>query len=215
MEPKSPEITSNKPSTILKGNIIESAQYTHEIEVNADNVGANYWTELLNSSEADGHERNLLIFKNPLSNKFTPGKIITGSNTHTSTSLNEHGIKTFLSQVAVSIHTHPTSDENKHLQTLPPGDNDLQIIEKGNFGAGSMIVIDRSGAHLLIRTAVNKSESLPSDIIKKLAEEVKSQNGTTLDVQKKLNQKLNPYSYSYFFTNNITPVDGKVIFKKP
>ncbi len=215
MEPTSPESGISKSNTVLKGRLIESIKFEREIQVAAENIGASKWQEMLESSQSDGLERGLLVFKNLFGNKFESGNIFQGNKRHVSTSLDEQGPKSKFASVAVTVHTHPTNAENEHLITMPPGDGDIQILFNTNFGAGSMVILDKSGAHLLIRTSELRGDPPPSDLIKKLADEIQAENGTTLDVQRKMNGRLSEFGVSYYFTDNLLPTNGMITFKRP
>lgn len=220
MEPRAPEDPTSKKITLLRGNVIEIPGFGREITVNGDNIGASKWQEMLTGSQTDEKERHLNVFYNPLTKKFTPGNIVIAEKTsfnvgNVPLGFSGIGPRGMLYEHIANVHTHPMTKEDEHLKTTIPSIEDIKNFLNHTYSAG--VIIDRGGAHLLVRTYERINEDLPpDDLIKNIIAEVKAKDGITTDVQKQLNSVLSRYGLVYFYTEALTPSeDGTITFKKP
>ena len=221
MEPKSPERPAPNNITLLKDRITEIPGFQREITVRADNIGASKWPEMLAATKEDGLERGINVFRTPITKKFYTGTIITGTKKDFKTGKNvpiqssDIGLKGFISDIVASVHTHPLTEEEAHLKTTVPSGSDVQTFFENAYS--TMVILDRGGAHLLVRTRDTlNQETPPTDLIQKKINEVAAKGGTVADVQKQLNSMLSQYGISYFYTENLTSAeDGTITFKKP
>jgi hypothetical protein len=222
MGPTTPETSGIDQSiTTLKSKVTE-IPWTNEIKVKMENVGAQKWPEMLAATQSDGRERGMNVFRNPLTGKFTPGEIVIGGETGFEEGndipilSSEIGLRSMFYDHVATVHTHPMTAEDAHLKTTVPSGNDIRKFLGSTYSA--MVVIDRGGAHLLIRTReLMQGEPLPSpDLIKNKIAEVKAKDGIVTDVQKALNAMLAQYGLRYYYTEELTPsADGTIAFKTP
>lgn len=211
-----PESAAPIPVTVLNRFITETPRSPSEITVNAENLGAKMWPEMLAGTQSDGIERGLIVFQTPITKKFVTSRISKGDTSHVGPSLSDIGLRKMFFPVVAKVHTHPTIPEDAHLITTPPLDGDLQLFSRETYS--TMVVLDRSGVHLLIRTRelTQWDSPPPIDLIRGIIDEVHRKDGLTTDVQKMLNSRLSPYGIEYFYTPNLTPAaNGTITFRKP
>nr|MBI5455504.1 hypothetical protein [Candidatus Levybacteria bacterium] len=220
MEPKSPEISTSSNITLLKDRITEISEFAREITVKADNIGASKWQEMLTQTKSDGKERRLNVFYNLLTKKFTPGNTVVGTAEGFKTGadvpieVSDIGLKGMFHHQVADVHTHPLTEEDAHLKTTVPSGNDLRTFLSSAYSA--MVAIDRGGAHLLIKSReIAEGKLPPADLVQKKIEEIAKKGGVVTDVQKHLNRMFSQYGVSYFYSENLTPLeDGTITFKK-
>ena len=221
MEPKSPEIESTASIALLTKEIAKVPGFGKEITVRGDNLGVNKWQEMVSATQTDGRERGLNVFYNPLTKRFTPGNIVTGGERNfktgadTPVDTSDIGLKGIFSNLVASIHTHPLVEESAHLKTSVPSGNDIRAFLNHSYSA--MVVIDKGGSHLIVRTREKIDDELPSsDLVQRKIDEVAVKNGTVSDVQKQLNSMISQYGLEYFYTDCLVPAEnGTITFRKP
>lgn len=223
MNISSPETGAIKLKTVLNKPVTENARFSNELVVDGTNLGADKWDEMFNGTLEDGKERGLMVFYHPIKRSYVTSKISVGSTKNVSHSISDLGIKGFFLPETASIHTHPpavSETSGEYLATSPPGDKDLQTFLSNTISA--MIVLDRSGAHMLVRTnllpngQMPNSEDVPNDLVQNIIEEIKKKDGTTVDVQKEMSKILPSYGIGYFFTSEIHPDEnGNLTFRRP
>lgn len=223
MEPKIPEELPTKNITLLTKEITEIPGFGKEITIKTDNIGVSKWQEMLAATRADGKERGLTVYRNPLSrNKFLTGKISTGTSiengkAHVAPQSEDIGIKGFILSEAVKIHTHPRIPEIQHIKTLIPSFGDLQSFWN-DTGISAMVTLDDGGAHLLVRTREADTHNSPTDkdLIKNLIRDEATKEGLITNVQKRLNTAFSQFGIEYFYSESLTPSQAETItFKKP
>lgn len=246
MEPRSPENPIPSNITLLKDKVTEVSGFGREITVRADNIGTQKWREMLRLMQETGKEQKMDMFYNPFTHNFVPGNIVagvergfkTGPNIPIETSEID-GLRNMFCKHVASVHTHPMGPEEAQMKTSVPSGNDL--IKFLINADSAMVVIDRGGAHLLIKTRefiakdppterrkttrrpLQAADSAggdfegedlpPEDLVQNKIDEVKAKDGIIADVQAELNTIFSPYGVQYFFcpTANITTLEDGTI----
>lgn len=192
--------------------------YHKEITVDADNVGASSWEEMIRLTQTltkDGLKEFGMVVSQK-DGKFRSNKIITGHQRHIPNPIRWHGIipELLKGKGVVAIHTHPMEKKDEHLATTIPSDPDIQAFISSGYAA--FVILDQKGAHLLIRTQYFNQNQPPKDLVDGIYQDIKKRDGTTLDIQRILASKLEDYGISYYHTTTLSPnPDGTVAFKKP
>lgn len=249
MGPKSPETSASQNITTLRKTVNEGLASASEITVTAENVGAQKWQEMLRLMQETGRETRMDVFFNRITRKFIPGSIVIGEERASKKGPDspvefsdvDGGLNKLFCDRVVSTHTHPMGPEEAQMKTSVPSGKDLIKFLINTEGA--MIIIDRGGAHLLIKIrefiakdpsierrtrrrplqADNlaggnfEGEDLPSeDLVQNKIDEVKEKDGIIADVQAELNTMFSPYGVRYLFcpaADISTSKDGTITFR--
>lgn len=222
MHPSSPEKISiqKMPIIALKASRIEQAEHIHEISVDAENVAAAHWQNVVEQTQADGKEIGFTVFFDRISRKYIKGPNFIGdekSNTvepYLDTGKGLKGFRKFLQANVVEVHTHSLLDEEAKFSTSVPSSKDLRRIMT-DTAAGSMLVLDKGGAHLIMKTGEPKTDQLPpKDFVKKLVDQI-APNGTVAQLQRLISTGIAEYGLSYFYHAGLTPnPDNPVTFRR-
>lgn len=225
MEPKAPEDATPRtnPVTRLRGNIIETSGHRPEITVRAEEVGANLWQQLVTDTQQDQRERHISVVRNKRTSILETTPIVIGeparnsSEAPTVTLAPQSFLKGLFTETVSHIHSHPLAPELDHLKNSIPSTSDVVPLTIPSW-KGSMVIVDRGGAHLLLRTAepMHRDKPLPTDLIEKVLKEIGDVGGTTADIQKRINGLLYEFGISYYYREGLnTDEDGTVTFRRP
>lgn len=226
MEPKTPESAIPKPITQIRGNITEVPGYNPEITLKAEEVGANLWLQLVEDTQRDLRERYTSVIRYRRNNRLEATPVIIGEPAKNDKDIPhvlpepQPFLKGLLTKKVSDTHSHPLDPsipEIARLKTTFPSTADIIPLTIPNW-KGCRIIVDRGGAHLLIKTgeSIHRHEPPPPDLIEKVLKEVGDRHGTVSEIQKRINGLLYEYGISYFYRESLTPdEDGTVTFKKP
>lgn len=211
---------------------------THHIEahgsgsifIKTEAIAASLWQQMIEATQQDYKERGVVVSKS--GKKFYTSRVFEGtgeqidyknSDKISATSsfnppLLPQGIRSLIPGMKdiVVVHTHPMPPKLDHLSTTPLSDIDIHAFV--NAQHNGLVMIDRGGAHLLVRTrtSYNDSDLLKKNIVDEAVEVVKRNDGVVLDVIKATSQQLANYGLGYFYTQTLLPnIKGFVEFNNP
>lgn len=195
-------------------------------------IAAGKWQQMVDLTQQDFKERGVVVSRNNrklYTSRIFEGtgeqseyddktlKVKRGSGSFTPPIL-AHGIRSLHPGMKdlVLVHSHPMPTELDHLKTTPLSDTDIHAFINSNYKG--LVMVDRGGAHLLVRThdSYTDGELLKQKIVHEAIRSVNSENGSVMDVLKILSGKLTPYGLCYLYTPELTPdSSGCVRFHTP
>jgi hypothetical protein len=211
--PRIEDFSTNRIEISRKGSML----------VNVKVVAVDRWENMLSATQKDYRERGIVISRKgnrlftskvAVGNDIEPGDTNIGERTFPIPFL-PHGIRSLdpTMKDIVVVHTHPMLSELDHLRTSIISDLDIHSFVASDYK--SLVMIDRGGAHLLVRNSFSPDEEerlLRRKIVKETTKKIKEQEGGTLEVMQSLDLELRNYGLRYFFTPFTEPdSSGKFI----
>lgn len=176
-------------------------------------LGTEKWGQIIQETKIDSKERGMMVSirgeKTYISDIFTglSEKQDGGNNAEIFTPLFPHGLKSLLPGMkdVLFVHSHPMPKELDHIQTTIFSDADIANFI--NCEDRASVMIDRGGAHILVRTGetYNSRELVNKRIVENTQEETVRKEGKIIDTIKAVSKELSQYGIGYLYTPNLTP----------
>ena len=190
--------------------------YGGPLAVSGQIIGAPFWQKMIAETQADNKERGIVISRKSNKDIITSSVFIGEEKSFTPLVL-PHGLKSLFSPIKdiALVHTHAMPLSSDHLLTTTFSDGDIRTFIPSKYYA--LIAIDRGGAHLLVRKHKPYMENIPeANMISKIIAETIEENGSTMDVIKKISSHIKQFDLAYLFTPQLTPdLDGNITFQDP
>lgn len=170
------------------------------LEVDAGQVGASKWEEMLRLTQSDGKEREISV--SLFRGKLEITGITEGNETSATSPVDFAGVLLGKRKIA-RIHTHPGEKDQ-------PSDTDIQVAH-GNPERVE-IMLDKGGAHLLI----SKRSPHPGETVPRVKEkrhlEVLGTTGLLKDAIRLVAGDLESYGLAYYFCPDLSSGSETKIF---
>lgn len=208
----SPESVS-PPSPARRIDLLDTEQsiLPPEIIIPGAQIGATYWPGMISQTDKDGKERALVISSS--AGKLMTSRIFKG---HAETKITHanihppflpHGIKSLLPGIKdiTYVHSHPKPAELDHIQTTILSDGDIRAYYDSLYPA--MVMIDKGGVHVLLRTfSANEELELPDYNLDRAAfREAEKRNFIAVEVMQELAKIIYPYGLRYYYSPRFEP----------
>ncbi len=192
-----------------------------EIIIPGAQIGAADWPGMISQTGKDGKERALVVSSN--AGKLMTSRIFVGRAETKITPANihppflPHGIKSLLPGLKdiAYVHTHPKPPELDHIQTTIFSEGDIRAYYDSLYPA--MVMIDKGGVHILLRTfSADEERELPNYNLDKAAfREAGKGNFTAIEVIQELSKIIYPYGLRYYYSSTLesSPRD-EILLKK-
>ncbi len=199
--------------------------------VDKEVVAADKWPGMVAATQLDFRERGIVVSRRS-NGKLMTSKVFEGLGerfdydnrarkipSSFSLPLLPHGARSLLPKIKdiVVVHSHPMPPEVDHLQTTAISDVDIHSFINADYNA--LVMVDRGGAHLLVRVGHLLGDILPAErnIVEETIEAVSQERGGARDVIKSLATQLPSYGLGYFYTPTLSPdpKEGYVKFYNP
>jgi hypothetical protein len=177
----------------------------------ANILGVDKWPQMLKETE-DGRERLMVVSKRNGKNYFSDiysglsEKQNKGNNAEVYIPLFPQGLKSLLPGMedVLTVHTHHMVKLDEVQTTII---SDADITNFVNCKDYALVMIDRGGAHILVRTekTYNSRELIDKEIVDRIQHEIAEKNRNILDVIKLVSKELSHYGIGYLYTPNLTP----------
>lgn len=185
-----------------------------EITVDGEQIGVSRWEKMLELTQEDLHERAITVtsvFRKPKISKIARGAESSFSD-HAKPATAEAVLFFFFGEPVSIVHTHPMGKDLEHLRTTAISDGDIQNFNGSAYNA--FIAIDRGGAHLLVHNRMRfEKQEIPSDMAKKIREDLEGKNGSVSDLIQQLATELERYGISYYFCPDVSSTGGNKTFR--
>lgn len=217
-------ISSPEQSTPTLGpqkiNLLEENpwRFQDEIVLPGEQIGAEKWGKMLEKTQETGREYDIVVSTNGkkiLVNKINEGH---GERPDYDSDKGEKSPPDFSPPIfpqgvlkglfgrvrdIVSVHTHPETEDSKHLPTTTFSADDVYIYL--DRGYRTVIMLDKGGAHMLIgiNPYINRKQINPAEIINEAFEKAEKNTETIAEVMVEIAKSLVPFGIKYYFTSSI------------
>jgi hypothetical protein len=177
--------------------------------VNADSVAAGKWPEMLAETQKDLRERGVVVSRS--GDKIITSKIFTGvaegeiserHRAHITMPILSQGLRSLLPKTKdiTFVHTHSMPPQLNHLQTTIVSDADILSFIRSELNG--LVVVDRGGAHLLVRTRETygqKPSWRENTVNEIIAKSIKAQ-GSVMNAMTAVANELQKSGLGYYFS---------------
>jgi hypothetical protein len=202
--------------------------FSPSILVSADVLATDLWHTMVSDTQLDYRERGVVVGRPAGKNVLVRSEIIEGYGQESGEGLVEvveaslpvpmfpFGILRGMSQRLkkdVVIHTHPMPPEVDHVRTSIISDKDIRCFVGSKYTG--MVMLDRGGAHLMVRTGPsNQYDCVPGfNLVSSTMSEVINKGGGSMDVMTRFARQIGRYGLGYYYTPDLKQSGETVEFQ--